>query len=118
MFPADVDEDVKNKTDILVKFAGAFYHIWSYQDSDAGVKKTSNRIKNGASRGFNILMPFDIKNSEYVLGWAFYLPYEVKEWLMSFIVCRSQKVQTYEAYRKAVLADINVVKIPTIFTKA
>lgn len=118
MFPANVDEDIHSKTDIAIKFAGAFYRIWSYQDTDSGVKKTSGRIKKGAGRGFNILMPFDIRNAECVLGWAFYRTDEVKEWLRNFIVMRPRQVQTYEVYRKQVDADNEIVKVPTIFNKA
>ena len=118
MFPANVDEDVRSKTDIALKFAGAFYRIWSYQDTDSGVDKTSGRIKKGAGRGFNILMPFDINKAEYVLGWAFYNAEEVKIWLKDFIVSRPKQVQTHEVYKKKVIADKEIVRIPTIFVAA
>ena len=117
MFTADVKQDVYQKTDISLKFAGSFYRIWSYQDTKSGVDKTSGRLKKGAGRGFNILMPFNISNAEYVLGWAFYNTEEVNGWLRDFVVCRPKQVQTYEAYRMQVEKNAEIVKIPTIFTK-
>lgn len=118
MFPASVDEDVKAKTDIAIKYGGAFYRIWSYQVTQPGVKKTSNRIKRGAGKGFNILMPFDINDSEYVHGWAFYHPEQVKELLREFVIARQTRVQTHYMYKKLVEANPEIVKVPTIFVAA
>jgi hypothetical protein len=118
IFEADPKEDVYAKTDIALKFAGAFYRVWSYQDTKPGVDMTSKRILKGAGRGFNIMMPFDIHHSSNVIGWAFYDPELVKQWVLDFIVTRKTQIQTYEAYRRQVAANPNVVKTPTIFTKA
>ena len=118
IFEADPNEDIYSKTDISLKFAGAFYRIWSYQDTKSGVEKTSKRVLKGAGRGFNIMMPFDINQSNNVIGWAFYDSDLVKQWVLEFIVARKTQVQTYEAYRKCVAANQDTVKTPAIFTKA
>ena len=118
MFAASVEEDMKQKTDIALKYGGAFYRIWSYQTTEAGIKKTSKRILKGAGRGRNLLIPFDISAVGKFNGWALYDESNVKEILLKYIVTNKTPVQTYYAYRKLVAANINVIAKPAMFDAA
>lgn len=118
MMPPSVKEDMQSKTDIMVKYAGAFYRLWSYQTTEPGIEKTSKRVLKGGGRGNNILVPFDISSSPKVHGWALYDPEFVKSNLREMIVVRKAPVQSYAAYRKKVFADKNVIKAPAIFDVA
>jgi hypothetical protein len=118
MFEGNVQEDMKKKTDIMFKYGGAFYRIWSYQTTDSGVKKTSKRILKGCGRGLNVLMPFDITCADETFGWALYDYDETKQLMLDMIVNRRFVVQTYVKYKKLVEVDKNIIKTPTIFDAA
>ena len=118
MFAPSVEEDVKQKTDIMIKYAGAFYRIWSYQSTESGIDRTSKRILKGAGRGLNLLIPFDISTVSKTYGWALYDPLNVKEILMKHVVTRKGPVQTYFTYKKLVAADNNIIAEPALFDAA
>ena len=118
MFAPSVEEDVKQKTDIMIKYAGAFYRIWSYQSTESGIDRTSKRILKGAGRGLNLLIPFDISAVGKTYGWALYDSQNVKEILMKHVVTRRGPVQTYFAYKKLVAADNNIIAEPALFDAA
>lgn len=118
MLPASVKEDVHGKTDITIKYAGAFYRIWSYQATDSGITKTSRRILKGGGRGLNILIPFDMNYSQMVHGWALYRTEDVEKILQKFVTARNTPVEKYAEYRRKVVADKNIIAIPAIFDVA
>lgn len=118
MFEPSVEEDMKQKTDIALKYAGAFYRIWSYQSTESGIDRTSKRILKGAGRGRNLLIPFDISKVGKFNGWALYDDADVKEVLMKFVVTNKSPIQTYATYKKLVAADANVIAEPAIFDAA
>jgi hypothetical protein len=116
MFDANVQEDVNHKTDIAIKFAGTLYRIWSYQVTESGVKKTSKRIEKGAGYGYNVLLPFDLEDAEYVHGWAFYPVEYVENAMSEFVIARKFWVQTHADYKKQVKANREIIKVPAIFS--
>lgn len=118
MFEPSVEEDMRQKTDIMVKYAGAFYRIWSYQSTEAGIDRTSKRILKGAGRGRNLLIPFDISTVDKFYGWALYDDLNVKGVLLKFVVNNRGPIQTYATYRKLVSADANIIAEPDIFDAA
>ena len=118
MFEPSVEEDMLQKTDIALKYAGAFYRIWSYQSTEAGIDRTSKRIIKGAGRGRNLLMPFDIATVGKFNGWALYDEAAVKEVLMNLVVTNKSPIQSYSAYRKLVIADPAIIAEPAIFDAA
>lgn len=118
MLPPSVKEDVVGKTDISVKYAGAFYRIWSYQSTESGIKKTSKCVLSGAGRGLNVLMPFDIDSALKLHGWALYPVNFVNHVVTELIIIRRGHVQTYAAYKSKVKANEKIVAVPAIFDAA
>jgi hypothetical protein len=118
MLPPSVKEDVRGKTDISIKYGGAFYRIWSYQSTEAGIEKTSKRILKGGGRGLNLTIPFDIDAAQMVHGWALYDPDFVRDVLRNMIVVRKAPAQSYMVYRNKVKADKNIIAIPALFDVA
>lgn len=71
----DVEEDVKNHTDILLGYNNNEYRIWSYQSSPKGIQNTMNKFigKRGQlPKGIHILCPFNKDDSNEMYGWKFY----------------------------------------------
>lgn len=66
-----IEEDIKNKTDILVTIENVKYRIWSFQSTKAGCKCTKRRALH-CKKGVNIFIPFNIDERLEVYGWFLY----------------------------------------------
>ena len=118
MFEPSVEEDMQQKTDIMLKYAGAFYRVWSYQSTKSGINKTSARIKRGAGRGRNLLIPFDIGSVEKTYGWALYDKQSVQDTLRELVVTHRGPIQSYYKYKAMVEEDPSIIATPALFDKA
>ena len=71
-------QDIQDHTDVLLRYDGEEYRIWSYQRTEWGLVNTSERllgIRGKLPRGFHILCPIDIfndKEAEEISGWELY----------------------------------------------
>ena len=108
-------EDTSEKTDVCLIYDGEVYRIWSYQTTDDGIDKTSNRVKNACGAGYNILMPFNTEEKEVHLGWWMYNKELVKHILDEFVVNRTFEPMSHAKYKKLVEADKKIITKPAIF---
>lgn len=113
MYNSTWQTDINEKTDIMFSIGKDTYRIWSYQCTDAGRDKTQRRILRGCSEGYNILLPFDIRNNKINFnGWYLYNPNQINNALNYLF---QTKVQTYDNFKNKLEGNADLVKKPQIF---
>ena len=100
----EIEEDLKNKTDILIILNGYTYRIWSFQSTDAGCKCTGRRAVN-AKKGVNIFVPFNIKDKYEVFGWFLYNSNKTTDQI------KSAKAENFADFKKEVLKNNKTLKV-------
>jgi hypothetical protein len=115
VYQSSAKDDMTTKTDVMLVYDGVEYRIWSYQTTESGIEKTSNRVLNANGKGYNILMPFNTNEKETKLGWWMYDRALVKKIIEEFVVHRDFEPMSHEEYKVLVKADPNVIKKPAIF---
>lgn len=72
------EQDIQNHTDVLIRYDGQEYRVWSYQVTPRGLKNTAKRLLGQRGKlplGIHILCPIDIynrKETEDISGWKLY----------------------------------------------
>lgn len=72
------EQDVGEHTDILIMAGDHEYRLWSYQNTDRGLKNTAERFyghRGEIPEGYHVLCPINISNKaevEEINGWRFY----------------------------------------------
>lgn len=72
------EQDVGEHTDILIMAGNYKYRLWSYQNTDRGLKNTAERFyghRGEVPEGYHVLCPINISNKaevEEINGWRFY----------------------------------------------
>ena len=114
MLESTSEEDIKKKTDISFILDNKIYRVWSYQVTNVGVDKTSNRVMRATGEGYNILMPFDMyENKENFYGWFLYDSEKTAKSLIELV--SKNDVEKYCTYRDKVLSNKYIIKNPSIF---
>lgn len=114
MLESTSEEDIKKKTDISFVLDNKVYRVWSYQVTNAGVDKTSNRVMRATGEGYNILMPFDMyEYKENFYGWFLYDSEKTSKTLIELV--SKNDVEKYCTYRDKVLSNKYIIKNPSIF---
>ena len=99
------EDDVWGHTDVLLKYNGSLYRVWSYQDSSRGIENTFKRFKGKRGRlprGLHVLCPIDLFNSDKrhydeIFGWKMYSDNYVSE-IAELIV--AGKIDEYDELMK------------------
>lgn len=112
---SSAEEDMTTKTDVVLTYDGVEYRIWSYQTTESGIDKTSNRVKNANGSGYNILIPFNTDEKETKFGWWMYDRELIKKIIDEFVVNRDFEPMSHAEYKALVEADANVIAKPAIF---
>ena len=115
LWKTTVREDMKMKTDIIFKYDGEFYRLWSYQTTESGIDRTSKRVMKACGKGYNILVPFNDDEKVPEEGWWLYNKDVVQKILTKFVLDRDFEVMSHEEYKKLVEADKNIIMKPAIF---
>lgn len=117
----NTENDIVNHTDVLVKYNGELYHLWSYQSSDRGLDNTGSRLseyRGSLPFGYHVLCPFDafsVGGYEEADGWRFYNQAEIK---MIADKIKGKKADNYSDIRKMSRAAIRKYLIePHLFCK-
>ena len=72
------EQDIQDHADMLLRYDGQEYRVWSYQRTNRGLINTSERLlgrRGELPYGFHLLCPIDIFNedeSEDIFGWKLY----------------------------------------------
>ena len=115
LYGASVEEDMKYKTDVLLIYDRNTYRIWSYQTTQNGIEKTSNRILGANGRGYNLLFPVNFDEARLVGGWYLYDPKWILHHFLDLVVNRRSPAMSHWEYCQKVREDKKIIKKPCIF---
>jgi hypothetical protein len=115
LYKTTVRADMKQKTDIMFKYDGDVYRVWSYQTSKSGIECTSRRVAKACGKGYNIMIPFNDGEKVREKGWWLYDREVVHNILKRFVFERDFEPISVEEYQKIVKLCPEFIKFPAIF---